>query len=187
MRFHRLAVAHRGIAFFAVAFQQQVILVDMRSYSYAIGMSASAIRTTIYLSGPAAEVLDRVKAEYLGRYGIGATVSAVLARLLLGESVDEVIGRPYRTDLARIASERDKLRVGLRRARARRRATDLRRIHLEIAELFPRVKQMAHTLGRARRRNEAYSPDFTEAVHLEETLNDLMSECADAIVPRRRR
>ncbi len=147
----------------------------------------SALRTTIYLAGPAVDVLHHVKAEYRGRYGIGTTVSAVIARLLLGESIDEVIGRPYRTDLARIASESDQLRDDLRQARARRRTTDLHRVHREIADLFPRVKQISHTLGRARRRNEPYSPDFTEAVRLEGTLNDLMAECADAIVPGRRR
>lgn len=50
-------------------------------------------RTTIYLAGPAVDVLDHVKAEYRDRYGIGTTVSfqrcssAFSAR----ESIDEVI------------------------------------------------------------------------------------------------
>lgn len=145
------------------------------------------MRTTIYLAGPAAEALDRVKVEYRERYGIATTVSAVFARLILGESLDEVVKRPYRLDLERIAAERNKLSDDLQRARAKRRTSDLHRIHREIADLYPRVKQILNTLGRARRRNETYSPDFAEAARIEESVNQLMAKCADAIVPGRRR
>jgi hypothetical protein len=63
------------------------------------------------------------------------------------------------------------------------RAVDLHRIHRihrEIADLYPRLKQIENTLGRGRRRNEPYSPDFADAARLEKELNKLMSECADA-------
>ena len=50
-----------------------------------------------------------------------------------------------------------------------------------------RLKQISNSLSRGRRRGEPYSPDFTEAVRLEENLNKLMVAFADAIVPRRRR
>lgn len=143
------------------------------------------MRTTIYLAGPAVDVIDRVRSEY-ARYGLATTVSTVLSRLLLGESIDDVVARPFRTDLARIADDRDTLREDLERARARRRTPDLQRVHREVAQLFPRLKQISHTLARARRRNEPYSPDFAEAVQIEETLNDLMTKCAAAIVPGRR-
>ncbi|MBA3672249.1 MAG: hypothetical protein H0W68_09540 [Gemmatimonadaceae bacterium] len=145
------------------------------------------VRTSIYLASPVAAVIERVKTEYLERYGSAITVSAVLARLILGETITEVVERPYRTELARIASEMNTIRDDLRRAQARRRVNDLHRLHREIAELYPRVKQIANTLDRARRRNEPPSPDFAEAGRIEESLNDLMGACADAIVPRRRR
>jgi hypothetical protein len=148
---------------------------------------APGLRTTIYLAGPAAKVLERVKTEYRDRYGIAITVSSVLARLLLGESLQEIVDRPYRVDLARIASERDRLHGELRRAQARRRMDDLRRIHREVAELYPRVKQISNTLSRARRRNEFDSPDFTEAGRIDESLDELMAACADTIAARRRR
>jgi hypothetical protein len=148
--------------------------------------SARRVRTTIYLAGPAVEALDRVKNAYQGRYGIEMTVSAVFARLLLGESIDEVIERPYRAELARIAGERNKRRDELQRAHTKRRTKDLHRIHRAIADLFPRIKQILHTLDRAKRRNEAHSPDFAEAAQLEHSLNELMSKCVDAIVPGRR-
>lgn len=143
----------------------------------------SPLRTTVYLSGEAVKVLDRVKAEY-ARYGSATTVSAVFARLLLGESLDEVVMRPFRMDLARITGHRDKLRKDLERARARRRTSDLHRVHRKIAELFPALKLILHALGRVRRGKEPHSPDFIEAGRIEETLNDLLTECADAIVPR---
>ncbi len=145
------------------------------------------MRTTIYLTGPAAEVIERVKSEYRDRFGIATTVSAVLARLLLGESVDEVVERPYRSDLARIATERDRLLDELRRAQARRRVDDLHRVHREVAGLFPRVKRISTSLGRAKRRNEPCSPDFTEATRIEDSLDELMGACADAIVSARKR
>jgi hypothetical protein len=145
------------------------------------------LRTTIYLAEPAAKVLERVKMEYRDRYGIGTTVSSVLARLLLGETLQEILDRPYRMDLARLASERDRLHVELRRAQARRRMDDLRRIHREVADLYPRVKQISNSLARARRRHEPYSPDFTEAGRIDESLDELMAACADAIVAGRRR
>lgn len=144
------------------------------------------MRTTIYLARPAAEALARVRTEY-AKYGIARTTSAVLARLLLGETIAEVIERPYRPDLARIAAEMDKLRDELRRAQARHRMADLHRIHRGVADLYPRVKQIANTLSRGKRRNEPHSPDFAEATRIDEGLNDLMGACADAIVPGRRR
>lgn len=147
----------------------------------------ASLRTTIYLAEPAAEVLERVKVEYRDRYGIATTVSSVLARLLLGETLQEIVDRPYRMDLARLASERDRLHGELRRAQARRRMDDLRRIHREVADLYPRVKQISNSLARARRRHEPYSPDFTEASRIDESLDDLMAACADAIVMGRRR
>jgi hypothetical protein len=146
----------------------------------------NGVRTTIYLAGAAAEVLDHLKREYRERYGIATTVSAVFARLLLGETINEVVERPYRRDLARIASEVDKLRDDVRRVLVKRRG-DLHRIHREIAGLYPRVKQISNTLGRAKRRNEPYSPDFAQAAQIEQKLDELMMECADAILPRRRR
>src|SRR5712672_2712753 len=123
----------------------------------------TGMRTTIYLAPPVAKVLERVKAEYLSRYGIAATVSSILSRLLLGDTVDEVIERPYRVDLSRIVGERDELSDALRQALARRRKGDLHRIHRELADLFPRLKQISNTLGRARRRNEPASADLDEA------------------------
>lgn len=146
-----------------------------------------SIRTTVYLTGAAVQVVERVKAEYRDRYGISTNLSSVFSRLLLGESADEVIARPFRSDLARIASERDGLRDELRRARGRQRANDLRRIHREIADLYPAVKRISNTLGRAKGRNGHYSPDFSEAARIEESLDELMAECAGAIVPGRRR
>jgi hypothetical protein len=147
----------------------------------------NGVRTTIYLAGPAAAALDRVKTAHRDRYGMETTVSAVFARLLLGESIDDIVARPFRVDLARIAAERDKLRDELQRASARRLTNELRRIDRAVADLFPRVKQISHTLGRTKRRNEAYSPDFAEAARLEDSLNELMSKCSDAIVLGRRR
>jgi DNA repair exonuclease SbcCD ATPase subunit len=149
--------------------------------------TSTGVRTTIYLAGAAADALERVKTTYLERYGIGTTVSAVFARLLLGESIDDVIDRPFRADLARIAAERDKLREVLQRAHVRRRTTELHRIQRELADLFVRVKQISHTLGRTKRRNETYSADLAEAARLEDSLNELMNKCADVIVSRRRR
>ena len=64
---------------------------------------------------------------------------------------------------------------------------DLRRIHREVAELYPRVKQISNSLAHARRRSEPYSPDFTEASRIDESLDDLMAACADAIAAVRRR
>jgi hypothetical protein len=58
---------------------------------------------------------------------------------------------------------------------------DLHRVHRAVADLYPRVKQISNTLGRARRPNDR-SPDFTEAARLEESLDKLMAACADAIV-----
>jgi hypothetical protein len=147
----------------------------------------NGVRTTIYLAGAAAEVLDQLKREYRERYGIATTVSAVFARLLLGETINEVVERPYRRDLARIATEIDKLRDEVRRGLPKRQASDLHRTHREIADLYPRVKQISNTLGRAKRRNEPFSPDFAEAARIEQRLDKLMMECADAIVHRRRR
>ena len=150
-------------------------------------ITMAGLRTTIYLAGPAAKVLERVKTQYRDRYGIAITVSSVLARLLLGESVDEIVDRPYRVDLVRIASERDRLRTELRHAQARRRMDDLRRIHREVADMYPRVKEISNTLARARRRNEPHAPDFAEAARIEESLDELMAACADAIMTARRR
>ena len=48
------------------------------------------------------------------------------------------------------------------------------------------VAPRAHTLGRAKGRNGHYSPDFSEAARIEESLDELMTECAGAIVPSRR-
>jgi hypothetical protein len=64
---------------------------------------------------------------------------------------------------------------------------DLHRIHREVAELYPRVKQISNTLGRAKHRSEPYSPDFAEAGRIEDSLDELMAECADAIVAGRQR
>ncbi len=147
----------------------------------------TSIRTTVYLTGAAAQVVERVKAEYRDRYGISTNLSSVFTRLLLGESIDEVIERPFRSDLARIASERDGLRDELRRARGRQGAGDRRRIHREIADLYPAVKRISNTLGRAKGRNGPHSADFTETTRIEASLDDLMTECAKAIVPARRR
>lgn len=147
--------------------------------------SAPGLRTTIYLAAPAAEVLERVRTEW-NKYGIATNVSSVLARLLLGERIDEVVDRPYRSDLASIASERDKLRDNLQQATKRQRK-DLHRIHREIADLYPRVMQIVATLGRAKRRDGSRSPDLAEAVRIEASLNELMTKCADAIVPARLR
>ena len=146
----------------------------------------TGVRTTIYLAGPAVEVLQRVQREYRERYGTATTISAVVARLLLGETLEEVVERPFRKDLARIASASEKLRAQLQQAHAKRRAGELHRVHREIAGLYPRLKQIANTLGRARRRNHPYSPDFIEAARMEKTLDELMNECADAIVLSRR-
>jgi hypothetical protein len=107
--------------------------------------------------------------------------------LLLGETIDEVVERPYRPDLARITTEMAKLHDALRRAKAKRKTNDVHRIHREVADLFPALKRISNTLSRARRRSEPHSPDFIEAARLEENLNELMAACADAIVPRRRR
>lgn len=162
---------------------------DRQQISYLYGWSmrrtAPGLRTTIYLAAPAAKVLERVRTEW-DRYGIATKVSSVLARLLLGESIDEVVDRPYRGDLASIASERDKLRDDLRRATKRQRR-DLHRIRREIADLYPRVMQIVATLGRAKRRDGSRSADLAEAVRIETSLNELMAECADAIVPTRPR
>lgn len=146
-----------------------------------------SIRTTVYLTGDAAQVVERVKAEYRDRYGISTNLSAVFTRLLLGESAAEIIERPFRPDLARIASQRDGLRDELRRARGRQRADDLRRIHREVADLYPAVKRISNTLGRAKGRNGPHSADFTETTRIEESLDELMTECANAMVPGRRR
>ena len=165
-----------------------VILASAIAYLYDLRMSLQepGIRTTIYLAAPAAKALDRVKMEYRDRYGIAITVSSVLARLLLGETIDEVVERPYRADLARIATDRDRLQDELRHA-ARRRIDDLHRIHREIAELYPRVKQISNTLGRGKRRSDPSSPDLADAARIEESLDKLMTACGDAIVSSRRR
>lgn len=144
------------------------------------------MRTTIYLAGPAAEALERVRTEY-AKFGVAVTTSAVLARLLLGETIDEVIQRPCRPDLTRIAGERDRLRNELKRAKARHRVVDVHRIHREVADLYPAVKRIANTLGRARRRSEPYTADLAEATRIEQSLDELMVACAEAIVPSRRR
>jgi hypothetical protein len=147
----------------------------------------STIRTTIYLAGPAAESLERVRTEHRDRYGIATTVSSVLARLLLGEAIAEIVERPYRPDLARITTEMAKLHDALRQAKARGKTNDVHRIHREAADLFPPLKRISNTLRRARRRSEPYSPDFADAARLEDNLDELMAVCADAIVLRRRR
>ena len=167
----------------------RVTLEASRSYLYtrSVSSTSSGVRTTIYLAGPAAKVLERVKTEYRDRYGIATTVSSVLARLLLGETIEEVVERPYRSDLARLASERERLRDELRRAQARRRTAEVHRIHDEVASLYPAVKKISNTLGRARRRNEPYSPDFDDAARIEKSLDELMAECGDAIAGGRRR
>lgn len=144
-------------------------------------------RATIYLAGPAAEALERVKTVYRNKFGIATTVSSVFARLLLGETIDEVIQRPYRQDLARIAGEIDELHDELRRAQARRRTNVLHRVHREVAALYPAVKQISTTLGHGRRRNEPSTPDLSEAARIEARLDELMGACADAIAPGRRR
>jgi hypothetical protein len=105
---------------------------------------------------------------------------------LLGETIDELVKRPYRKDLERIVAETEKLRDGLQRALAKRDVDALNRIHREIAGLYPRVKQISTTLARAKRRTEPYSPDFTESARIEDLLDALMTECAVAIVSRRR-
>lgn len=143
------------------------------------------MRTTIYLAGPAAEALEHVRTVYLEKYGIATTVSSVLARLLLGETIDEIVERPFRNDLKRIGNEADKLRHDLQRVRTRRR-TDLHRIHREVADLFSRVRQISNTLGRVTRRKAPPSADFTEAARIENSLDKLMRACANAIVPRRK-
>lgn len=144
-------------------------------------------RATIYLAGPAAEALERVKTVYRNKYGIATTVSSVFARLLLGETIDEVIAQPYRQDLARIAGEIDGLRDELRQAQIRRRMNVVQRVHRDAAGLYPAVKQISTTLGRARRRSEPSSPDLAEAARIEGRLDELMAACADAMVPGRRR
>lgn len=149
--------------------------------------SDAVVRTTIYLSGEAAKALERIMTEYLSRYGISPTVSSVLARLLVGETIDEIVEQPYRLDLARIASEKNRLHDELRRAQPKRRMNDLRRIHREVAELYPRIKKILNTLGRAKKRRELRSPDFAEAGRIEDSLDELMAECADAIAAGRRR
>ena len=63
---------------------------------------------------------------------------------------------------------------------------DLRRVHRDVADLYPRVKQISNSLARSRRRRESYSPDFTEASRIEKCLDELMAACADAIVAGRR-
>jgi len=166
-----------------------VILASLDSYRDTLGVNRpdAVVRTTIYLSGDAAKALQRVKTEYLSRYGIATTVSSVLARLLVGETIDEIVERPYRLDLARIASEKDRLHDEFRRAQAKRRMNDLRRIHRDVAKLYPRIKEISNTLGRAKIRREPLSPDFAEAGRIEDSLDELMTECSDAIVAGRRR
>lgn len=144
------------------------------------------MRTTIYLAGPAVAVLEHVKTEH-ERYGIATTLSSIIARLLLGENIDDVVERPYRGDLARIAGERDRLQGELRRAQAGRRTADLHRIHREVADLFPALKTISTSLGRAKRGKGSSSADFAEAVRIEKSLDDLMAACADAIPLRRQR
>lgn len=143
------------------------------------------LRTTIYLTAPAAAVLESVRSEW-ERYGAATNVSSVVARLLLGESVDEVVDRPYRIDLASIALERDKLRDELRRA-AKRQRKALHRVHRNVADLFRRLMPIVAALGRAKRRDGSRSADLAEAARIEASLNELMAECADAIVPARTR
>lgn len=147
----------------------------------------SGTRATIYLAGPAAEALERVKTVYRNKYGIATTVSSVFARLILGETIEEVIERPYRQDLASIGSEIDKLHDELRRAQARRRMDVVHRVRRDVAGLYPAVKQISTTLGHARRRNEPSTPDVTEAARIEERLDALMAVCAGATAPGRRR
>jgi hypothetical protein len=163
-----------------------VILASFNSYHHDSSMSIQeqGTRTTIYLAAPATRVLDRIKMEYRDRYGIALSVSAVLARLLLGETVDEVVERPFRVDLARIAGERDTLQNELSHAQAKRRIGDLHRIHREVAELYAPVKRISNTLGRGKRRCD--SPDLTEAARIEESLDRLMTACGAAIVQGRR-
>lgn len=166
-----------------------ITLASLDSYRDTLGVSRpeAVVRTTIYLSGDAARALQRVKTEYLSRYGIATAVSSVLARLLVGETIDEIVERPYRLDLARIASEKDRLHDELRRAQAKRPMNDLRRIHRDVAKLYPRIKEISNTLGRAKTRREPRSPDFAEAGRIEDSLDELMTECSDAIAAGRRR
>jgi hypothetical protein len=148
---------------------------------------ATGLRTTIYLTAPAAKVLEQVKAKVLNRYGAAPTVSSIVARLLLGETLEEVVTRPYRPELGRVAAERDSLRQDLRRAKAKRRAGDLHRIRRAIAALYPSVKQIVNSVGSVRTGHESHSPDFAEASRIEESLDAMMAECVDAMIPGRRR
>lgn len=175
--------------FSLLRFGHSVTLDAQYSYLHSLRVTSKkpGIRTTIYLAAPAATVLDQVKSEYRDRYGIAISVSAVLARLLLGETVDEVIERPFRTDLTRITKERDLLVERLQRARARRRTDELHEIQRAIAALYPRVKEISMTLERARRRQEPYSPDYDEAGRIERSLDELMKTCTDAIMLSRGR
>lgn len=147
--------------------------------------TAPGLRTTIYLAAPAAKVLERVRAEW-DKYGIETNISSVFSRLLLGDSIAVVIDRPFRSDLARIAAERERLRNDLKRA-IKRPGSNLLGLHREIAGLLPPVMQISATVGRAKRSNGTYSPDLTEALRIKESLSKLLAECAEAIVLGRRR
>lgn len=151
-----------------------------------MNQTVEGVRVTVFLAAPAAAVLERARATYDG-YGLRLNVSAVVTRLMLGETIDEVIGRPFRAELVGIESGVEQLREELRRARARRQTADLRRIHDAVAALYPEIKKVGTALGQAKRRAAGQSPDVTEAARIEKRIDELMAECADAIAGGRRR
>lgn len=145
------------------------------------------MRTTIYLGETAAARLDEITRTYLERYSTAITTSAVFARLLAGETVDDILERPFSPDLEAVTLALKELRQQLQAAVKSSDAAELHRVHRETAKLFARTSTITNVLRSARKGRGPFSPNYSRAAEVETEIHGLMDACAKGIMARGRR